>query len=1736
MPATRITNPAPGESLIGIEPELLQQQSIQSQEPPAAAQPGWRHRLNLFTGRTLSVAALDSEQEYRAGLLACMGQSVTPGTVKGLELSMAASGSDFIFTVTPGYGIAGTGEDVTLHRTLQTPLKVLPVIDPSGNLLPQTFQDFASSAANKTPAGVLVLLPIVAQVSGQLMDTGTGPIEVSGNLNASCDQDPQEYAFEDWQIADGALLVFLPWPAGMASLQLPDPTQQATWRNRLAYTIFSAETKFGRDDAFPWTMLGVPVALVGFDNTWKPLFVDRASVVRAGGLPRQRHSLKPAPVTVPQWQANTTFVAGQFIADPNGNIQKVQVAGTSGSAPPAAWNKTQGQTTVDNKITWFNIGPVSWQPSTVFTVGQFIVDPNGNVQTVVTVQPSGKSGASAPAWSDVNLQTIDGGITWMNNGNGTPVVVRTAAAQARISQLSEQISDTLNQGQKFTTLADICAVMPPSGILPAAALDFTGKKSLWFPPNWKLSAGPIHTEELETALQTGMLEAVIGALPAAPANANLMEPVQVLVPLPDEVYDPNVLVTEVLDPEFAAEAARAEQDLVDTLHRRRAIQLEANTLLMALGPDSPSNPNLINPDTNLSAQELQLRNQSPPYSPGPAESFGTRPQSTWQKSTAYAAGQFVLDSNGTVQFVQTAGTSGASSPNWSATVGAATTDGGVTWVNNGSWSWQPNTNYTVGQFVIDIYGNLQTAQTAGISASTPPVWSSDPTKNTKDGIVWANLGKNTWEPETSYVVGQAILDPNGNIQVVQTGGISGIAPPFANASQPSYFDGTVTWVKKGRLVWQPNTNYAVGAAILDSNGNIEIAESAGISGKTPPSWNAAAGQTTVDAAVVWAYKGSVLWQAGAQYAAGQLIVDSNGNFQMAQSAGKSGGSQPIWNPSQGQTTTDNNIPWTNLPFVSLDVQNLRAQAAQFYAITFQDFAKSNITVSLIRDDDWNDLSKFGMQHFIDSLNRKISIANDLIDQAFLTVQTDIYRYRLNVLDASSAQKLAISPVLANIAAGDTATATAQNLQNYLGAILPSTTTPPKPTPLPPPPVGGGNPVPLPVVPFLPVKSPVQFRSLVSTRAFTVPGATAAAPAGGAGSNLSLGLNLAKTVTGVASNISGVAVAAATAKPNLTLGALTILTPGQNVQAAPADVQGQSPIPGAQLNIRTLTVAQRLQQSPSQESLFYSVGNRTSFLYLLQELEGVIEVKDLQVLVDLVPLPLPTPPAGTATPTVPVNPVSMEIHTFSEWFEPAKQPALLFKVQSPVILADSDEATLFSVGVRVLEQHTSLLRLLEGRVQQYVDFVGLCTTALNNLRNDLQQAQSLLQTLQNHLAQTRQNVAFTSSLLLDETARVNRVNAQRSQILRGVSLIAYTRPRAVENEDSATPSRQLVPANIASPVPACLQQSAAIPPELRELVGLLRESPVNWLPSIEALLNNLERLALLQALAADVQARASFLLQMTPQVSSASGESGTYAPVIASIFGAQQQTFRGFQMLRSTFQPAILNGLSWSAQIGVLQGVVALGDFAFSNAVHTEVANATTRLMQQIAGVATCLYARAGLALPVDRLAWADFLTGPGLSLQMQSLAVLPNWNTQAYVDRQQMQMLVDWLFLQIDSNNSAAVAFMSDLVRTAVLLASDVPVDGIIPSAILIRTQPVLGGLVPLALSSDRIAKGMYVQLYSGTSLAALGVVSDLDTSTVTATVTDVYQAGTFLETADSAHFTAQTPQAVALRPLLNQT
>src|SRR5271157_4347262 len=1286
MDATIIQDALPGEDLVGIEPELLQQ-----------VDPGWLHRLNLYAGRALTAPALQSEQLYRAGRLAILGQCVSQGVVTGLELSADLSKSDPLLQVAPGYGISAAGEDVSLPSTLTTTLSTLLVIDPQTGSPIAPFANYIQDAGNNSFAGVLLLQPVTGQVSGQSVDTGTGPAVVSGNLNASCDQDPEEYAFEDWQIVDGVRLVMVAWPYRPATLTLPFPSPAQTWRNRLAYTIYNAEMTLAYDDRLPWDMLGVPLALMGFDTSWRPQFVDRSAVVRAGGLPRSRYVL--------------------------------------------------------------------------------------------------------PA--------LDGG--------GPSLLVQPALAQARVLQLSEQLSNLLTwPTPQITNLSQAFAFLPPCGVLPAQVLDFARHVAPMFPPTWTLDVGPIHQEEIETALLGGMTE--------LPLDVTQDESVLILVPLPDAAFDPAILLTEIVDPAFqdAVDSATLDRDAV--LQHREAIQLEANALSLALTGTSQAPP--YDPDAGLSAPELAGRDAQL-YLPPPNEQFGTL------------------------------------------TTPAAPGSDQVTCLSN------------------DIQSLLTTAQ-----------------------------------------------------------------------------------------------NYPY-----------------------------------------------------------TLTQDSNGN---------------------------------------------------------------PISLTLFQQDDLDDLAVNGLQHFINRISAKLASANDLLDLAFLTTQSDIYRFRQFVLGATDATQLAVSPIVANIATGISAAATASNLQDYLSSLLPTTaqtTTPPPTTTTPAPTLLAGS---LAFESFtrsvaLPVR---QFAPTVSTSLLS--------PAIGAKST---GISIAK------------AAPLATAK-------FTPLVPGTEASpATPNDVLGQSPMPGAQLNVRTLTIAERLANPPAQDGIFYPVGNRVVLLQLLADLE--ITIDDISILVDQWP---PTPATTTTLPpsnTVPSVPLRAIMPTFADFR--VNSAAVLAAVQTPLINSpvgnDPDEASMFSTGIHVLEQHSALLRAVEGRIAQYNDFLTLCSAALANIQSDLPQAQQLITRLDNDLTRARQNLVFTITMLYDEQQRVLGVNQQRAETLAGVQLVVYTRPPSLDSA-ADVPSRQLVPGNVANPVPACLQQSVAIPPELREVVSLLRESPVNWVPSIQALLNKLERPSILQSVAIDAQVRASALLQAPLRVSSAAPESGVYAPVIAGIFSANQQAARSYQTQRAAFQPLQLANQSWALQVQILQASIAVGDLIASDSVHAEVVNATSRLIQQVSGVATCIYARVGQLLPIDRLNWAEYLRGPGISVQLRNLAVLPGWNSLDYITRQQIQMLADWLFQQIDSANTSAVGFMSDVIRVAILLASDAPVDAVIAGAVTLAVTPKVGGVISLTLPSDRIAHGMYVQLYSSAAsgaLAAQAVVTDLDSSSVRATFTQVYRTEA-LQANDVAHFSAQPPDTPAVR------
>jgi hypothetical protein len=122
----------------------------------------------------------------------------------------------------------------------------------------------------------------------------------------------------------------------------------------------------------------------------------------------------------------------------------------------------------------------------------------------------------------------------------------------------------------------------------------------------------------------------------------------------------------------------------------------------------------------------------------------------WKASTAYTVGQEVLDTHFHIQVVKTAGTSGGTTPVWSTTVGSLTTDGTVTWFNQGLTTqittavWVPNTAFLVGNTILDSNNNIEfVTATSGNkkSGGTQPVWNTTVGGTTVDNkVTWTNTG------------------------------------------------------------------------------------------------------------------------------------------------------------------------------------------------------------------------------------------------------------------------------------------------------------------------------------------------------------------------------------------------------------------------------------------------------------------------------------------------------------------------------------------------------------------------------------------------------------------------------------------------------------------------------------------------------------------------------------------------------------------------------------------------------------------------------------------------------------------------------------------------------------------------------------------------------------------------------------------------------------------------------------
>lgn len=130
-------------------------------------------------------------------------------------------------------------------------------------------------------------------------------------------------------------------------------------------------------------------------------------------------------------------------------------------------------------------------------------------------------------------------------------------------------------------------------------------------------------------------------------------------------------------------------------------------------------------------------------SKGCVESFIVTP---WQASNAYVVGHQILSPKLHLEVVTKAGTSAATAPTWTNTAGLTVSDGSVTWLDQGAITaiplsaWIANNPYTSTR-ILDSNGNVEIVGTAGTSGATTPAWSTTPGGTTVDGTVtWINGG------------------------------------------------------------------------------------------------------------------------------------------------------------------------------------------------------------------------------------------------------------------------------------------------------------------------------------------------------------------------------------------------------------------------------------------------------------------------------------------------------------------------------------------------------------------------------------------------------------------------------------------------------------------------------------------------------------------------------------------------------------------------------------------------------------------------------------------------------------------------------------------------------------------------------------------------------------------------------------------------------------------------------------
>ena len=162
--------------------------------------------------------------------------------------------------------------------------------------------------------------------------------------------------------------------------------------------------------------------------------------------------------------------------------------------------------------------------------------------------------------------------------------------QARINQMIEHLGSLPDL--EAATLRATFQRVPPACVLPAATFDPAGKQA-FFPSGFGTNAIPVPKSSLELAIKeaSGLI----------PFNLSVADRVEMLVPVPDELYDPGLLDDERIDGSFESKIDQFRTDRNRWLVNREIIRRRYDRLRESVSGIAMSWPSLGMPDAEFCA-------------------------------------------------------------------------------------------------------------------------------------------------------------------------------------------------------------------------------------------------------------------------------------------------------------------------------------------------------------------------------------------------------------------------------------------------------------------------------------------------------------------------------------------------------------------------------------------------------------------------------------------------------------------------------------------------------------------------------------------------------------------------------------------------------------------------------------------------------------------------------------------------------------------------------------------------------------------------------------------------------------------------------------------------------------------------------------------------------------------------------------------------------------------------------